>query len=91
MGVGDSIKNAFKHPEDKTDSSDGGVTGREGVPGTTTSGDPSMGGKHNTAEPDSGGLGSNQSTAGVVQNGDPSMGVSQLSLVPSLRSFSLTG
>lgn len=78
MGIGDSIKNAFKHPEDKV-GNDGGVTGREGVPGTTTSGDPSMGGKHNTAEPDAGGMRDNQNTAGVVQSGDPSMGVRRLS------------
>ncbi|CCG83085.1 protein of unknown function [Taphrina deformans PYCC 5710] len=74
MGVGETIKNAFRHPEDKTNTAqDGGVTGREGVPGTVTEGDPSMGGKHNDAEPSARSV-TNQSTPGVVQNGDPSMG-----------------
>lgn len=41
MGVGETIKNAFRHPEDKTSTApqDGGVTGREGVPGAVTEGD----------------------------------------------------
>lgn len=82
MGVGDSIKNAFRFEEDKVPS-DGGETGREGVPGAVTSGDPSMGGKHNDAEPGSDGasgrraqrLGESSDLPGVVQTGDPSMGV----------------
>ena len=74
MGVGEKIKDAFRHPEDKKATNDGGETGREGVPGTVTNGDPSMGGKFNSSEPSQGRPSNTQDTPGIVQTGDPSMG-----------------
>lgn len=76
MGLGESVKNAFKFEEDKKPA--GGETGREGTAGTVTEGDPAMGGKYTSAY-NTGSAPAGQASQGGgaldVQSGDPSMGV----------------